>query len=80
MNYRWIDYSANLDPGLKARYEEVADRLIAETTEPIAICWAHEGEDWDDTSERNCLIVTQHAQLNENEMTFGKVLQTIRLN
>jgi len=83
-HYRWIDYPKDLDPKLKARYEELADKLLKEATQPIAIAWAHEDEDWTDETgnnpERNRLLVTEHTETENGEWTYGKNLSTHKLD
>jgi hypothetical protein len=83
MNYRCINYPESFSSELKARYETLADSLETAATEPIAIIWAYEHEDWTDDNgvnpERDCLLVTQHIQQNDTEWSFGLNLSSHRL-
>ena len=82
-HYRWIDYPKDLDPVLKARYEQVADEEIAVATTPICVVWCSEDDSWADNDggipdQRNCLLITHHVKLSEKEWTYGKVIKTVK--
>ena len=87
-HYRYINYPADLDEDIKARYEQIADLFEQNATEPICLSWALEEEDWVDNRgcdpPRNCLLITKHVQDSaegvEPWWTFGDNLVSILLH